>query len=64
MVYILAILVFIGIYIFGYVCGFSMGSLHGYNEALKDVGNIEELTKRAENSIKTLSAMREDEDNE
>ena len=64
MVYVIAILVFIGIYIFGWFCGFSTGSLHGYNEALKDVGNIEELTKRAENSIKTLSDMREEEDDE
>ena len=64
MVYVVAILVFIGIYIFGWFCGFSTGSLHGYNEALKDIGNIEELTKRAENSIKTLNTMRKDEDNE
>ena len=52
MVYVLAFLVFIGIYTFGWFCGFSTGSYHGYCKALKDVKNVEEL------------ATRKDEDNE
>lgn len=52
MVYVVAILVFIGIYIFGWFCGFSMGSYHGYDKALEDMENVKEL------------AARKDEDNE
>ena len=46
MVYVLAILVFIGIYIFGWFCGFSTGSYHGYGKALDDMKNMEELVAR------------------
>ena len=46
MVYVLAILVFIGIYIFGWFCGFSTGSYHGYGKALDDMKNMEELSAR------------------
>ena len=46
MVYVIAFLVFIGIYTFGWFCGFSTGSHHGYCKALKDVKNVEELTAR------------------
>ena len=52
MVYVIAILVFIGIYILGWICGFSTGSYHGYGKALDDMKNVEEL------------AARKDEDNE
>ena len=46
MVYVIAILVFIGIYIFGWFCGFSTGSYHGYDKALDDMKNMEELAAR------------------
>ena len=40
MVYVIAILVFIGIYIFGWFCGFSTGSYHGYGKALDDMKEL------------------------
>lgn len=46
MVYVIAIIVFIGIYIFGWFCGFSTGSYHGYGKALDDMKNMEELAAR------------------
>lgn len=59
MIYIIAILVFIATYSFGWFCGFSTGSLHGYNKALNDAEKeLIELTKRAEGTI------RKDENNE
>ena len=52
MIYIIAILVFIATYSFGWFCGFSTGYLHGYNTALnEEEKELIELTKRSQGAI-------------
>ena len=60
MVYVIAIILGVSL---AYV-SFMAGSYHGYGKALEDMENVEELTTRAENAIKTLNTMRKDEDSE